>query len=208
MVGMLNVVTGIFVDSAVCTRTDDEVVQCWEEDHQRISENVKQIFREADVDESGTLSLQELIDKLENPWVKAYFSGLEIDPSQAQIIYTLVDTDGDNMVDIDEFVDGTMKLKGQAKSIDIMALMFDNARFAVKFNKLCAYIEEVLPELQNNNGTSSAVRSIHRSDSVSPDYTEKGRLEQGLAQHSRRFKNSAAAPGPGGGSPLSGAASP
>merc|ERR1719183_1028162 len=84
LVGMLNVVTGIFVDSAVCTRTEDEVVQCWEEEQYRISEKVKQIFVEADTDNTGTLSLQELVDKLENPWVKAYFSGLDIDPSEAR----------------------------------------------------------------------------------------------------------------------------
>merc|ERR1712072_130622 len=78
-VGMLNVVTGIFVDSAVCTRTDDEVVKGWEEDQRRTSEKIKQIFQDADVNENGMLTLEELVRKLEDPWVKAYFSGLEID---------------------------------------------------------------------------------------------------------------------------------
>merc|ERR1712072_1479377 len=58
IVGMLNVVTGIFVDSAVCTRTDDEVVRGWEEDQQRTSEKIKQIFLEADEDQTGTLSFR------------------------------------------------------------------------------------------------------------------------------------------------------
>merc|ERR1719484_344931 len=66
VVGVLNVVTGIFVDSAVCTRTDDEVVQCWKEDLQRTSEEVKNIFVSADRDASGAMSYEELIDQLEN----------------------------------------------------------------------------------------------------------------------------------------------
>lgn len=144
---MLNVVTGIFVDSAVCTRTDDEVVACWEEELQRTSEKVKQIFKEADIDCTGTLSFKELVEKLEDPGVKAYFSGLDIDPSEARIIYTLMDTDGDDSVSIDEFVNGTMKLKGQAKSIDVMALMFDQARFQVKFDQLCAFLQDQFQEL-------------------------------------------------------------
>jgi hypothetical protein len=127
-VGMLNVVTGIFVDSAVCTRTDDEVVDCFKEDQRRTSEEVRRIFQEGDTDKSGTLTLEELISQLENPWVKAYFSGLDIDPSEARIIFTLIDTDGSNAVSIDEFVDGTMKLKGSAKSIDVLSLMYDQAR--------------------------------------------------------------------------------
>merc|ERR1719313_546532 len=69
-VGMFNVVTGIFVDSAVCTRTDDEVVANWKEDLQRTSEEVKNIFRSADVDCSGTMSYAELTQQLENPRVR------------------------------------------------------------------------------------------------------------------------------------------
>uniref|UniRef100_A0A7S2BI91 EF-hand domain-containing protein n=1 Tax=Alexandrium andersonii TaxID=327968 RepID=A0A7S2BI91_9DINO len=144
LVGMLNVVTGIFVDSAVCTRTEDEVVECFTEDQRRTSEEVRRIFKEADVDNSGSLSFEELSRHLENPWVKAYFSGLDIDPSEAGIIFSLMDTSGNNSISIDEFVDGTMKLKGHAKSIDVLSIMFDTVRFANKFDQLCHYIEDEL----------------------------------------------------------------
>jgi hypothetical protein len=150
LVGMLNVVTGIFVDSAVCTRTEDEVVESYSEDQKRISEEVRRIFHEADVDNSGTLSIDELRAQLHNPWVKAYFSGLEIDCTDANIIFTLIDTDGTQRISIDEFVSGTMKLKGHARSIDVLSLMFDSVRFSVKFNMLCAYIEEQLLDMQQH----------------------------------------------------------
>jgi len=143
-VGVLNVVTGIFVDSAVCTRTEDEVVQNWKEDQQRTSLEVKRIFYLADKDESGSMSFSELCRQLQNPWVRAYFSGLDIDPNEAKIIFTLMDTDNDGVVSIDEFIDGTMKMKGHAKSVDVMAMMFDQAAFSMKFNKLCSYIEDEL----------------------------------------------------------------
>jgi len=148
-VGMLNVVTGIFVDSAVCTRTDDEVVQNWKNDLQRTSDEVRSIFQAADKDASGTMSYEELAEQLENPRVRAYFSGLDIDPSEAGIIFTLLDTDGDNAVTVEEFIQGTMKMKGCAKSVDIMALMFDQARFTAKFNKLCSFVEDHMRELKD-----------------------------------------------------------
>lgn len=148
-VGMLNVVTGIFVDSAVCTRTDDEVVQNWKNDSQRTSDEVRSIFQAADKDASGTMSYEELAEQLENPRVRAYFSGLDIDPSEAGIIFTLLDTDGDNAVTVDEFIQGTMRLKGCAKSVDIMALMFDQAKFMTKFNKLCSFMEDHMRELKD-----------------------------------------------------------
>merc|ERR1740121_338512 len=148
LVGMLNVVTGIFVDSAVCTRTEDEVVECFKEDQRRTSEEDRRIFKEADIDGSGTISFNELQRHLETPWMKAYFAGLDIDPSEARIIFTLIDTDGSDEISIDEFVDGTMKLKGHAKSIDVLSLMFDNARFQIQFNTLCQYIEAQLTDLR------------------------------------------------------------
>merc|ERR1719482_436565 len=90
LVGLLNVVTGIFVDSAVCTRTQDEVVDSFLEDQKEVSEAVRRIFREADSSESGILTYEVLLKHMETPWVKAYFSGLNIDPSEAQIIFTLM----------------------------------------------------------------------------------------------------------------------
>jgi voltage-gated sodium channel len=147
-VGMLNVVTGIFVDSAVCTRTEDEVVECFIDDQKRTLEEVKRIFKEADMDGSGTLSCAELSKHLQHPWVKAYFSGLDIDPSDAVIIFALIDKDGTDSVSIDEFVDGTMKLKGNAKSIDVLSMMFDNIRFSMRFNTLCSYVEDELKSVK------------------------------------------------------------
>merc|ERR1719473_1013782 len=70
VVGLLNVVTGIFVDSAVCTRTDDEVVEGYKEDLKRTTEEVMQIFKDADTDSSGTMSYMELKAHLQHPWVK------------------------------------------------------------------------------------------------------------------------------------------
>merc|ERR1719472_501081 len=83
VVGLLNVVTGIFVDSAVCTRTEDEVIETWRSEHKNTCETLRTIFVEGDADASGLMSLVEFRAHLLNPWVRAYFAGLEIDPSDA-----------------------------------------------------------------------------------------------------------------------------
>jgi len=148
-VGVLNVVTGIFVDTAVCTRTEDEVVEHFTEDQRRTGEEVRRIFKEADRDSSGSMTFDEFATHLDNPWVKAYLSGLDIDTSDARVIFTLMDVDGSEQIDIDEFVDGTMKIKGSAKSIDILSLMFDHARFSHKFGKFCSHMEDQLREIKD-----------------------------------------------------------
>eukprot|EP00931_Biecheleriopsis_adriatica_P073339 TRINITY_DN47641_c0_g1_i1.p1 TRINITY_DN47641_c0_g1~~TRINITY_DN47641_c0_g1_i1.p1 ORF type:complete len:630 (+),score=105.82 TRINITY_DN47641_c0_g1_i1:275-1891(+) len=173
-VGMLNVVTGIFVDSAVTTRTEDEVVDAFTDEMKRRCQEVRRIFHEADADEQGSLTFNQFKEHLENPWVKAYFSGLEIDPGEAAIIFTLMDTNCNGRVSVDEFIDGTMKLKGSAKSVDLLGLMFDNARFALKFNSLCSFVEEEFRFIKGvmAPGQVSDVRIFKSANGMTADVSE------------------------------------
>eukprot|EP00929_Paragymnodinium_shiwhaense_P123558 TRINITY_DN9756_c0_g1_i2.p1 TRINITY_DN9756_c0_g1~~TRINITY_DN9756_c0_g1_i2.p1 ORF type:complete len:618 (+),score=95.05 TRINITY_DN9756_c0_g1_i2:109-1962(+) len=156
LIGMLNVVTGIFVDSAVCTRTEDEVVDNYLEELQSTSEAVRRIFKGADVDKSDTLDRAELQRHLHDPWVKAYFAGLEIDPSEAEIIFTLMDKENKQVISIDEFVDGAMKLKGHAKAIDILSLMFDHVHMQNKLGMLCVWMEDQIWALKESLNPSTS----------------------------------------------------
>jgi len=169
VVGLLNVVTGVFVDQAVCTRTQDEVVEPFTEDQKRTSEEVRRIFKKADTDKSGSMSFDELHAHLKEPWVKAYFSGLEIDPSEARIIFTLMDSDGSGCVSIDEFIDGTMKLKGRAKNVDVLSMMFDHVRFSYKFHTLCRFVEDQLYDMRE----ATVPGSIKPKEKIFPHLVEE-----------------------------------
>jgi len=149
LVGLLNVVTGIFVDSAVCTRTEDEVVDSYREDLQRTSDEVKRIFNAADIHTSGHLTLEAFEKCLnQNAWVAAYFAGLDIGADDAGTIFTLMDTNNSGDITVDEFVKGTMKLKGHAKSIDIFAIMFDITRLGLQVHKLCSFVEDQFRDIR------------------------------------------------------------
>lgn len=148
LIGLLNVVNGIFVDSAVCTRTEDEVVQHFRDDEHRTSEEIRRIFQQSDTDGSGSITLEELHLQIKDPWVKAYFAGLDIDPREASIIFSLLDTDCSGELTLDEFITGILKMKGSAKGVDVLAIMFDHQRLALSFNALCSYLEDQLSEIK------------------------------------------------------------
>eukprot|EP00439_Symbiodinium_sp_Y106_P057010 s2835_g8.t1 len=59
LVGLLNVVTGIFVDSAVCTRTEDEVVESFTEEQKRLCGEMRRIFASADMDGNGCITFED-----------------------------------------------------------------------------------------------------------------------------------------------------
>eukprot|EP00931_Biecheleriopsis_adriatica_P016220 TRINITY_DN12020_c0_g1_i2.p1 TRINITY_DN12020_c0_g1~~TRINITY_DN12020_c0_g1_i2.p1 ORF type:complete len:280 (+),score=46.21 TRINITY_DN12020_c0_g1_i2:231-1070(+) len=170
VIGLMNVVTGIFVDHAVTTRTEDEVIESFVGEQARRSEEIRKIFYHAVEDVNGALTYSQFKQLLEEPSVKAYFSGLDIDPQEAAILFTLLDTDSNRCVDVDEFINGTLKLSGSAKSTDLLLLMFDNVRFSMKFNLLCSFIEEELEFIRQvvAPGTVSSRRIFCSAEQCGP----------------------------------------
>merc|ERR1711870_43656 len=96
----------------------------------------KAFFHEADTDKSGMLSWEEFSEHLQDDKVKAYFQALELDVSQARGLFKLLDIDGNNQVGLNEFLDGCMRLKGQAKSIDVNMLLYENRRLMRKIGEI------------------------------------------------------------------------
>lgn len=73
-----------------------------------------------DPERNGFITFEEFCIQLENPWVQAFLSGLDIDITDARIVFTLLDVDGSGGLTVEEFVDGALKLKGPAKGIDML----------------------------------------------------------------------------------------
>merc|ERR1719310_2739685 len=113
------------------------------------------MFLLADADCDGMLTIHELAKCLEDPGVKAYFYALEMDPSEARSMFTIMDRNGDGLVDIEEFIAGCMQLRGNAKSIDMMALLYDNAIFLQQFTTFTKLVTDQMDELRKANADVS-----------------------------------------------------
>eukprot|EP00746_Dinoflagellata_sp_MGD_P154865 gnl/MRDRNA2_/MRDRNA2_85082_c0_seq1.p1 gnl/MRDRNA2_/MRDRNA2_85082_c0~~gnl/MRDRNA2_/MRDRNA2_85082_c0_seq1.p1 ORF type:complete len:657 (-),score=123.71 gnl/MRDRNA2_/MRDRNA2_85082_c0_seq1:18-1988(-) len=154
---VLNVVTGVFVESALASAQEDKDLVIQEEIAKRDSyvHEVRDLFKEADQDGSGELSWPELEKHLHDPRVQAYFKALELDASEARGLFNLLDTDDTGTVSSDEFVMGCMRLKGQAKSIDVATLMYENKRMASKWNGFMQFVEQSFDRLDSFVSASS-----------------------------------------------------
>merc|ERR1711879_454283 len=90
--GVLNVVTGAFVDSMrlVSQRDVDVVIDDAMKRENDYIADIKRIFVEADTDGSGTLSWEEFESHLQDSRVKAYFSTLGLDVKHAKAMFMLL----------------------------------------------------------------------------------------------------------------------
>merc|ERR1712228_905693 len=85
----------------------------------------RDLFAEMDQDGIGTISLDDVKVYFKDPRVMGFFTALGLDPNDTERLFSLIDDDGSGDVDVNEFLDGCLRLKGQARSIDVYAVMHD-----------------------------------------------------------------------------------
>jgi hypothetical protein len=123
---VLNVVIGTVVDvtSSVAARDRDRLVDDEMKNLKDYADNIKTFFMQADSDGSGQLSWEEFKAHLEDNRVKAYFQTLDLDIRKAHTLFKLLDRNDSGGVGIEEFLDGCLRLRGQAKSLDINLVIY------------------------------------------------------------------------------------
>jgi len=139
VLAMMNVVTGVFVDSAVQSSIKDQ--------ERDLATRLREFYRKTDIDGSGRITWDEFEHTLKQKDAAEYFfQNIGINIVEAKSLFELLDVNDDGEVDGDEFVMGCMRLKGPAKSVDLVTLMYDNKR---QLGRLQAACEEALRVLQS-----------------------------------------------------------
>ncbi|CAK0873888.1 unnamed protein product, partial [Prorocentrum cordatum] len=116
--------TVVDVTSGVAARDRDRMVEDEMKALKDYANDIKEFFRQADADNSGQLSWEEFRTHLDDDRVKAYFQTLDLDIRQAHILFKLLDCNDNGEVGIEEFLDGCLRLRGHAKSLDLNLVIY------------------------------------------------------------------------------------
>jgi len=143
--GMLNVLTGIFVDAAFQAMNNDRdnIIQTQLEEKHSLINTIRTVFQESDDDGSGQVSLEEFQTLLKNQEMKAYLDAIGIDSSEAHGLFRLLDDDGSGTVSVDEFVTGLLRVKGSAKAVDMVMLLYENRKISKKLSRIFRQMRSV-----------------------------------------------------------------
>jgi len=136
--GIVNVVMATFVaaTSQIASKDREHVVKNEIAKMEEYMHKVTMFFREADQDGSGSLSWEEFQEHMDKPHVKAYFQALELDVSQAHHLFVMLDADESNSVGIDEFIEGCVRLRGGARSVDVSMVLLQCKKLSEQLNSL------------------------------------------------------------------------
>jgi len=161
VIGVLNVVIGAFVarTGEIASRDREYLVRAQMKDLHIYFHKVRTFFKEADKDKSGMLSIEEFRETLKHPEVQAYFSALDLDVSQAELLFTLLDQDHSKMVSLDEFLAGCMRLRGQAKSIDVNMLLHASRQLFKRVGNLIEAVSEPFDSDEEGTGSRAVAQT-------------------------------------------------
>mmetsp|Transcript_500 Transcript_500/g.981 ORF Transcript_500/g.981 Transcript_500/m.981 type:complete len:556 (-) Transcript_500:673-2340(-) len=121
---VVSVLTGVFIQETFKVATSDDQIMLNNKmrmmrEHER---KMKALFAHADGDGNGNLDQEEFIEVMNNESVKKWLSSMGLDVEDASKLFNLVNN-GAESVDAHQLVVGAGKLKGSARSIDLIIFM-------------------------------------------------------------------------------------
>jgi Ca2+-binding EF-hand superfamily protein len=121
---VLNIVTGVFVESAVELANNDQEARIHEQLalKRKIEKELTHVFVAMDVDGNGLIHRNEFEDLLKSEKVFAVFRDMEIQADEALRLFDALDIDESGAIVAREFVEGCMDMQGTGSAYN-QALM-------------------------------------------------------------------------------------
>lgn len=144
MIALMNVVTGVFVENAIeCANRDKE---------NYLVHTVRELFEKADTESTGAVTWTEFQCLLARPEMQSYLKAIGVDVVSARGLFEILDLDHSGSIDADELLTGTLRLRGDAKAIDLAALIYETRWMTRRFKCHTSVIEEQIVRLRQEIG--------------------------------------------------------
>mmetsp|Transcript_139829 Transcript_139829/g.260778 ORF Transcript_139829/g.260778 Transcript_139829/m.260778 type:complete len:260 (+) Transcript_139829:3-782(+) len=142
---VLNVVTGVFCQSAIESSQQDQetMVQAFLSHKNLHMARFKHLFAMLDKDNTGMITEEQFLEHVDDAQVGAYFATLGLETTDAVYLFKMLNDDEDeDGIDIEDFVQGCLRLKGTAKSCDVARLMHENKVMLRELTSFIGHAEE------------------------------------------------------------------
>jgi len=126
---IIRIITALFLKETLQNAYEDADMMINEQLKKKQSYLAKlaQAFEVMDESGDGTITYDEFESMMSNPDVKAYLSVLDLEVHETKTLFHLLDG-GDGQITYGEFIEGILRMKGQARSIDLICLQKDVSR--------------------------------------------------------------------------------
>jgi len=120
---VMRVITAIFIKETLDAAGEDHEVLMSEKEaaRQKYMRKLERIFHDVDTSGDGLISEDEFNSMIQDPNVKRFLAGLEVDLHESHSIFHML-ADEDGQVSYIRFIEGMMRAHGPAKSADVLCI--------------------------------------------------------------------------------------
>lgn len=172
-----NVVTSLFVERVLSKISSDEQTMVNDRMSKRLQyvQQIQGLFARIDADHDGQVSLAELTASLHDKAMVEFAASLDIEESDLTMCFSILTGNGRLTVDTDTFVVGCIKLRGNARSVDVIDL-------AMGQNVIMSHLRKLFSEFADVRSLISGSASSGgggASQPMSPKLPPKRRSDTG-----------------------------
>jgi len=157
--GLLNIIVGVVVENALATaaRDQNKIRKAKERNRQLVFNQLRAIFEDADVDNSGTLTFEEVDVAIKKPEIYNKLRMIDFPVDDPQQVFDLLDYDESGELTIDEFIEGCLRMKGTAKSKDLLVAQVHLDSMKRHYNQFESELELLQSKLLKLDATARAI---------------------------------------------------
>eukprot|EP00928_Gymnodinium_smaydae_P043485 TRINITY_DN29120_c0_g1_i1.p1 TRINITY_DN29120_c0_g1~~TRINITY_DN29120_c0_g1_i1.p1 ORF type:complete len:610 (-),score=103.14 TRINITY_DN29120_c0_g1_i1:251-2080(-) len=181
-VALMNILTGIFVENALKLAQPDRDALALDlrKQEKEFEAELRRLCKELDTTESGRVSKEDLAMFLEQSKTKAYLAVLGLDIKDAELFFgMLANATGEDDVHMEAFIQGCMRLKGHATSLDIQLLVYAMNSVQSNVNRVQRDVHKIRLEVPSMVAQeTAAIPPACRNPSRSRAYREVGTVTE------------------------------
>lgn len=154
---ILNVVTGVFLNTAIESARADKDVATIRQVHAKAQqvEALQQIFREIDRENDNEVNFEDVRNAMSSGELSSFMESLGISTDDVRTLFMLLDSEHKGLIDLDEFVSGCMQLHGPAKSMQMAKMSYENKLTRQALQSLKKEILKMRKGLKPSNNIST-----------------------------------------------------
>jgi voltage-gated sodium channel len=121
---VIGVINGVFMQETFKVAASDDSIMMRQKEREvrTYRDKMERLFLAADESGDGMVDKKEFATIMEDPEIVMWLSSMELPVREPWTLFELLDTSGDGLLSAEEVVKGALKLRGAAKSVDVLSL--------------------------------------------------------------------------------------
>jgi len=142
--GMLRVISGVFLhDTFKAAATDDELMVVQKlRTQQKHKKKMMYLYNAADSKGLGHISHRDFVGILKSQRMRTWLSAQDVNVGDGSLLFELID-DGDDKLTAAELVQGMARMKGPARSLDMIGLMHTTSHLSDMTSRLSSMMSDL-----------------------------------------------------------------